>query len=122
MTVLGCFFMNSKINLDDLVQKILVLEAQNINIRETTVILASRGIFESEVEVIEAKLKEKLSESGKELDFQWLFGETMIRCGLCHSVFSLKKLNTETVLCPVCEFKSVELLSDKEVNIFSMIG
>lgn len=114
--------MNSHIDFENLVQKILVLESQNVSIKESTVILASRGIFETEAEFIEKRLNEKLALMGRELNLQWVYGDSTIRCGLCHSIFILKKLNADTVLCPVCEFKSVELLCDKEVSIFSVLG
>lgn len=122
MTVVGCFFMSVHINMEDLIQKILILESQNVGAKASTVVLASRGIFETEVVFIEKCLNEKLALMGREINLQWVYGDSTIRCGLCHSIFNLKKLNTDTVLCPVCEFKSVELLSDKEVNIFSVLG
>lgn len=108
--------------LESLVVKIRNMVLQAGSKSPVNVVLASKGIDDEEAASIEMWLLEALSQDGLEVSLQWLYSETAIRCGLCHSVFKLKRMNRETVLCPICEFKSVELLTEKSLSLFSVIG
>lgn len=108
--------------LEPLVIKIKHMVLQAGSNGPVSVVLASKGIDDEEAASIERWLLEALNRDGLDVSLQWIYSETAIRCGLCHSVFKLKKMNRETVLCPICEFKSVELLSEKSLSLFSVIG
>lgn len=114
--------MHKDYNIEPLIAKIRQFALQSGPNDEVSVVLASKGIDDDEAMGIEQRLQAVFTEEGLKISFQWLYSETTIRCGLCHSVFKLKKMNRQTVLCPVCEFKSVELLTEKSLSIFSVIG
>lgn len=114
--------MTMAIQVDTLLQKILMLAEQDENMADSIVIIATKGIYESEIEPIANQVEEQLKSMNRDIRIQWHFADTFIRCGMCHSVYTVKKLNHNSVECPICEFKSIEVISDEEVSVFSKIG